>query len=248
MYTDTVVLIPDVSPNGTATAVLTSADTGQFTAGKIVTIGSNVYTFRSTMSTPSVANEILLGANADASLGNLVAAINGAAGGDGTKYSIGTVASVQVTAGAVTSHATTLTAILPGFAANKFVTTTNETKLSFAHATMVGGVGGSMSDVAVGVSTDAFYTNPLDVSKFTEAVAFLNVTAQSGSPTLDVTAQMSPDGVYWTDGDAFTQVTTATTQTIKRITANFGKYLRFKVDPGGTNPRYVLTLSLVGKS
>lgn len=247
MYRTSDVLVPQVVNASNATAVLTSANTGQFTNAKIVTIGSTVYTFKTALSTsPTVANEVLLGSDADDSLANLVLAINGGAG-IGTKYSTGTVANTQVSAGAVTAHATTLTALEIGFAGNKIATTTNESKLSFAHVTMVGGVGGSMEDVAVGVSTDAFYTEPMDVGAYIELIAFLNITAQSGTPTLDVTSQISPDGVYWTDGDAFTQVTTATTQTIKRITANVGKYLRFKVDPGGTNPRYVLTLSLVGK-
>lgn len=250
MYTDSVILVPQVSAaKVAATAVLTSDNSGQFTSGKIVTIGSTVYTFRTALSTgPTVPYEVLLGADADASLANLVKAINDS-GTEGTHYSVGTVAHPTVSAGAVTSHTVTLTALISGFAANAYATTTDEAKLSFAGATMLSGVGGVLSSAAIGTSGTAFYTDVIDVGMFTELIAFLNVASHGGtSPTLDITSQISPDGVTWTDGDAFTQVTETDSQTIKRITANFGKYMRFKIDLGGTAPRYVLTLSLVGKA
>jgi len=64
-------------------------------ADETVTIGSTVYTWKGTVST--TANEVLVGASATASCNNLVAAINGAAGG-GSTYGSATVAHTQVTA------------------------------------------------------------------------------------------------------------------------------------------------------
>lgn len=249
MQTICEILNPQVTPSVAATGVLTSADTGQFTAGKIVTVGTKVYTFRATISTgPTIPFEVKLGADADASLANLVKAIN-LSGVAGTDYSVGTTIHPDVSAGTVAAHATTLTAKELGFAGNAIVSTTDEAKLSFAAATLVDGVGGVLSSAALGGATLTAYTDKMDVGSYTELINFLHVTAHSGTnPTLDVTQQLSPDGVNWIDGDAFTQVTTGDTMTIKRTTANFGKWMRFKVVLGGTTPRYVLSLSTAGKN
>jgi len=50
------------------------------------------------------ANDVLVGASDTASLLNLKAAINAAAGGAGTAYGIGTVANVNVNAGTATAQ------------------------------------------------------------------------------------------------------------------------------------------------
>lgn len=243
------ILIPQVTIAVQATGVLTSADTGAFTAGKLVVVGGKTYTWRSTFSTgPTVPNEVKIGANGDACLANLVKAINGS-GIEGTDYSVGTVANVNVTAGAVTAHAVTVTAVEHGFVGNLITSTTDEAKLSWGAATLVGGVGGTLTGVVLGGATGTIYTEKQDVGGYEELINFLSVTAQSGTtPTLDVTQQLSPDGLVWTDGDAFTQVTTATAQTLKRTTANFGKYMRYKIVLGGTAPRYTLSMKAVGKA
>src|SRR4051812_37917406 len=88
-------------------------------------------------------------------------------------------------------------------------------------------------------SVRAYFTEAIDVGQYQELISFLNVTANSGSPTLDVKFQLSPDGINWIDaGDAFTQVTTTNSLTLKKLTANFGKYLRARLDVGGTTPSY----------
>ncbi len=98
--------------------------------------------------------------------------------------------------------------------------------------------------------TANFNSDPVDVGRFVELLAVLNVTAHAGTtPTLDVKFQVSADKITWTDlGDAFTQVTTVDSQTIKKITANFGKYIRAVLTIGGTGgPSYTCTLKLVAK-
>jgi hypothetical protein len=64
-----------VSENLTGTATLKS--TGTFSDGDTVTIGGVVFTMKTTLSVgPAVAGEVLIGANAAASITNLAAAIN----------------------------------------------------------------------------------------------------------------------------------------------------------------------------
>jgi hypothetical protein len=62
----------------------------------------------------AVANEVFIGANTDATLANLVSAINGTAGA-GTTYSTGTTANVDVTAAGPTTNVVTVTAVSTGF-------------------------------------------------------------------------------------------------------------------------------------
>ncbi len=248
MNKDSVILSLSVPDSALAAGILTSANTGQFTDGKKVVIGNKTYTFKTTLSIgPAVPNEVLLGIDADDSLANLVLAINGGAG-IGTKYSTGTVAHTQVTAGAVTTHTVTVTAKSTGFAGNAIASTTDEAKLSWDFATLSNGVGGVLSAVWVGGATGTIYSDVLDVGRFEELMALLNVLSHIGAGgTLDVTIQISADGITWTDGDAMTQVTTADTQTIKRATAGIGKYVRVKIVLGGTTPKYKLTLTLAAK-
>lgn len=101
-----------------ASGVLTSDNT-QVTAGKKVTIGEAIYTFVAALTTDpaTIPYEVLIGADADETLANLKAAINGEEG-EGTLYGEGTVANADVTCGAVTAHAITVTAKVAGLAGN----------------------------------------------------------------------------------------------------------------------------------
>lgn len=90
-----------------------------------------------------------------------------------------------------------------------------------------------------------YFTETFDVGTFTEGILFLLTQAHGGTnPTLDVKLQLSPDGINWIDaGDAFTQVTTTDSLTLKKLTANFGKYARCLIVVGGTvSPNYKLSL------
>lgn len=133
-----------------ATATLTSDNTNP-SDGDTVTIAGKTYTFRSVLKPRFdwVANEVLIGADADTTLGNLKAAINGEAG-EQTKYSPGTVAHTLVTCGSVSAHAVVITAIVPGTAANSYASTETSAHLSFGAATMSGGVASVANEVKVG--------------------------------------------------------------------------------------------------
>lgn len=242
---NTAIITPRVIDTLVATAVLTSDETN-IADGATVVIGSKTYRFKNTMALPY---DVKRGADADTSLANLVAAINGS-GTSGTEYYAGTLAHPLVTASAVSSHASTLTAIDIGYAANSIVTT-GATHLTFAAATMTGGVGGDLKGVAInGDSNGAtVYSDPIDLSYYNEVIAFLNITAHAGTnPTLDVSFEISPDGLTWmASGDAFAQVTTSDAMILKRLTANFGRYVRAKLVTAGTSPAYTLALYLVAK-
>lgn len=84
----------DLSAYGTASSGILTALANP-SAAETITIGNKVYTFRASVAT--TANEVLIGADAEASYNNLVAAITGAAGA-GTTYGSATVAHTQVTA------------------------------------------------------------------------------------------------------------------------------------------------------
>lgn len=122
-------------PGGRAKGTLTSNNTN-VSNNDTVTIGSKVYTFKTTL-TPT-EGQVLRGASADASLLNLIRAINHT-GMPGTDYSVA-VANTQVTAdAAVVAHAFSVTAINPGTAANSIATTDTATTLSWGAVTLTGG-------------------------------------------------------------------------------------------------------------
>lgn len=120
-----------------ATATLTSS--GVANNAETVTIGTTVYTLKTALSTgPTVAYEVLIGANASATLDNLKSAINGTAG-EGTTYSTGTVAHPDVLAGQKTATTVILHANLAGTAGNSIATTETMTNFAFGGGTMSGG-------------------------------------------------------------------------------------------------------------
>lgn len=103
------------------------------------------YTFKTSLSEPAVANEILIDTDADTTLGNLKAAINGEAG-EGTKYSAGTVANPDVTCGEVISHAVILTNKIKGSRSVVEIQTAKYPgvlHLTFSNTYTAGGVSGT---------------------------------------------------------------------------------------------------------
>jgi len=123
-----------------AIAAQTLTTTGTFSDGEVIGIGDRTYTMKTTLSTsPTVANEILIGANAAASLDNLKVAIdNGAT--EGTNYSTDTAAHADVTA--TTNGATTqiVTFRLPGVAGNGVTVSTTAANASWGAPNLAGGV------------------------------------------------------------------------------------------------------------
>lgn len=123
-----------------ATGTYTLSSTNQPATNDTVTIGTHVYTFKTALTSPAVANEVLIGANQTASLANLAAAINGT-GTAGTQYGTGTVANTQVTA-VVVGATVVVTAIVAGTSGNLIATTEVGTNSSWGAATLASGAGG----------------------------------------------------------------------------------------------------------
>lgn len=118
-----------------ATGVLTSSGV-QVTAAATVTIGTKVYTFKASPLT-GIEGQILIGANAAATLVNLVRAINNSGGVNGTDYVVAAshplVSAVSTSATVATLTRISTTAAIP--------TTSTEATLTFGAATMAANVG-----------------------------------------------------------------------------------------------------------
>ncbi len=125
------------------------------TATKTVTVGATTYNFVAALSGTPTANEVLIGANAAATLSNLAAAINGGAG-SGTVYGSPTVANASATAVAGASSIAIL-AKTSGTAGNSVATTSTDTNLTFGGATLAGG--GGTASLTTAATAQAALTN-----------------------------------------------------------------------------------------
>lgn len=123
-------------PADYATNTLTSDATNVATT-ETVTIGSTVYTFKTT---PTAPYEVAVGADAATSLANLKKAINGT-GNVGVTYGIGTVANTDVVADTLTSTTIKVWARTLGTTPNTLATTETSAHLSWADTTLGGGTG-----------------------------------------------------------------------------------------------------------
>jgi hypothetical protein len=123
----------------TATGTLTSDNTN-VSDGETVTINGRVYTFKTTldMSATCIADQVLIGANADASLANLVKAVNLSGGVFGTDFT-SVYRNMDVVGGSVSAHAVVFTSRVTGTAGNSVTTTETSAHLSWGGATMSGG-------------------------------------------------------------------------------------------------------------
>jgi len=81
------------------------------------------------------------------------------------------------------------------------------------------------------------YTSGFEVSAYIEGQILVNVTAESGTSTLDITIQTSDDNSTYYDHTTCTQIT-ATGQYRFAVT-NFGKYMRLKYVVGGTSFTFI---------
>lgn len=118
-----------------ATGTLTS-DTVAPANNDTVTIGSTVYTFKTTLT--GAAYEVLIGASAAAALDNLKSAVNATAGA-GTTYGTGTVAHTTVAAITNTNTTQLFVARTGGTSGNAIATTETSAHLSFGSATLASG-------------------------------------------------------------------------------------------------------------
>lgn len=154
-----------------ATATLT-ASTGNPAVGEQVVVGDITYEFVDSLTVDrghgqsdplEIPNRVLIAANKDLTLENLVAAINGDAG-EGEKYSYGTVANPKVSAAAVGSSATVMTARAIGVVGNDIAKSENSSNLDWdgVGATFTGGLDPVANEVKVGANANATLQNLKD--------------------------------------------------------------------------------------
>lgn len=91
--------------------------------GEVVTFNGQIYTFRTTLTAPTTANEVHIGASVTTAGQNLTAAINNAGGVPGTDYGSATVANAAITASNGAAGVVNLTAIIAGTVGNAITTT-----------------------------------------------------------------------------------------------------------------------------
>ena len=141
-----------------ATVTITSDTTNTFSDGETITLGTKVYTLKTALTVPAVANEILIAGSVTAMLDNIKAAVN-AGTGAGTTYGTGTVANPDLTAGTKTGTTILFTANVAGTAGNSLASTETVAHLSFGATTLTGGV-----DATSGSTEIAGSTYPTDIS------------------------------------------------------------------------------------
>jgi len=182
-----------------ATNTLTSNNTN-VSDGDTVTINNLTYRFKTTIVRPYDVN---IGATADLSLTNLVSAIT-AAGTIGTDYATGTIVNPDVTAAAVSSHATVITAIKPGVFGNKFTMIPTAVTLTATGVNFTSGVDPVANQIKIGASASASLDNTKSAingttgagsTYSTGTIAHPMVTAGAkGATTLVVTAIKAASG------------------------------------------------------
>lgn len=130
-----------------ASAILSESGGKNVTKTNTVVIGGEpptTYTFTNTINGKTPANYILIGPNIDASMTNLISAINHGPGAS-KFYSTNTYANIFVTAGVLTNnlagtnHAFIVTAIIAGANGTNIAVSTTETNLMWSSTNLLGG-------------------------------------------------------------------------------------------------------------
>ncbi len=193
-----------------ATGLLTVS--GVFTAGEVVNIEGISYTFRASLSSPTQAFEVLIGADAAASLDNLKKAINDS-GTEGTHYSVDTYAHPLVTA-------TTNTDTTQLVEAREYGTHANRYRLSETCAN--GAWGSSFMGTVVTTEVAGVANVPDEILIQASAAVTLDVLKDAINGTA-VTAVVGTD--YSVGTTAHTQVTATTnTNTAQTVAARNGAF------------------------
>jgi hypothetical protein len=165
-----------------ATQVLTSDNTN-VADGATVTIGTTVYTFKTAL-TPT-EGQVLIGADADGSLLNLIRAINHT-GTSGTDYSVAAAHTLVAANAAVqTGHKLLITSLTDGTASNAIATTETSAHLSWAATTMSGGraaVTTTAGDRIILQTNGASLTSPLLV----ELLSVIETAFSGTSPVVSI--------------------------------------------------------------
>ncbi len=229
----------DASPGGRYTWVtaLTEAKavssltlTGNFTDGNSVLIGATTYTFRETV---GAAYTVHIGANAEATIDNLVAAINKAAG-EGTDYGTGTVVHPTVTAVKGAADRMDITAKSIGVAGNAIDTEEFSSVASWTGAHMASGVDSIAREVVVAGTAEGNVDNLVAACIATTGSGTTFSSATTAHATCDVTKGSASTVVataksYGIAGDAITVAQAMTNATWSHA------HLEGGVDVGGAN-------------
>lgn len=128
-----------------AAAVGTLTASGTFTDTQTVVVGGKTYTTQTTLT--NVDGNVLIGANAAATLQNLYDAIN-LTGTAGTQYAAAMTANTRVKATAVTATTLVVRALTPGEVGNLIASTETQTNAAWGAATLASGAGNFTAWVA----------------------------------------------------------------------------------------------------
>ena len=126
-------------------AVGTLTSSGTFTDTQTVVVGGKTYTTQTSLT--NVDGNVLIGANAAATLQNLYDAIN-LTGTAGTQYAAAMTANTRVKATAVTTTTLVVQALTPGEVGNLIATTETQTNAAWGGATLASGAGNFTAWVA----------------------------------------------------------------------------------------------------
>lgn len=146
----------------------TLTGTGVFSDGERVNVNGQSYVFKTALSSPAVANEVLIGADLAASLDNLKLAINGGsttfptaadASGAGSTWSTGTVRHPRVAATTNTNTTQVVQATVPGTDGNKISVSENAANASWGADNLAGGVNPVENEVLIGGTAAAALDN-----------------------------------------------------------------------------------------
>ena len=137
-----------------ASATTTLTSTGVAGNNETFTIGTRVYTLKTTLT--GAADEILIGAAATNTLDNIKDAINrtSVSGGPGSTYGAGTTVNEQVSAGAKNATTLVLTALYPSLG-NTIATTETMANFAFTAGTLGSGLPKVVASVAADVAAVA---------------------------------------------------------------------------------------------
>jgi flagellin len=201
-----------------ATGTLTSS--GVAANNDTVAVGGTTYTFKTALTASTTANEVLIGANAAASITNLKAAINGT-GTSGTDYGSLTAVNTNVTGGTATATTLVVTAKVNGTAGNALTSVGNGGTFTFGGANLATGAAGDT--VALGGKTYTFVTALSATATANEVVTGGLLATSLTNLTAAVNGTAGGGTTYGTGTTANTQVTagttTATTIAFAAITA-----------------------------
>jgi hypothetical protein len=177
-----------------ATQTLTSDATAPAN-NATVTVAGQTYTFKTTLTASTTANEVLIGVSAATALDNLKSAINGTSGG-GTTYGSLTTANAYVNATTNTDTTQVVESKESGTAGNALTVSETSSHLAWGAATLTGATTDRVDITATYTSpTSVVYTNkvtirPVDARSIDATIADDTLTNGQTSQ-ITVTAQLS---------------------------------------------------------